>query len=62
MRGPIIDYSDEVVRGDIDHRFGPSGAPPLSSEQQERITALREHARLYARHVAMSCPPSWERD
>jgi hypothetical protein len=46
----------------VDHRFGPSGTPALDADQVHRIEALREGARLYARHVIASCPPSYERD
>lgn len=58
----MTDYSDPVSRSDIDHRLGKSGAPALTDEQANRITTLRESARLHARHVLSQCPPSWERD
>lgn len=63
MKGiKLDDHSDEVSRSMIDHRFGPSGVPSLSLDQVSRITSLREHARLFARHVLASVPASWERD
>lgn len=57
-----MDYSDPVSRGDIDHRLGNSGCPVLNEDQASRIRTLRESARLFARHVLSSTPPSWERD
>jgi len=63
MRGiPLTDYSDPVSRSAIDHRFGDSSGKPLSDDASGRVRALREGARLFARHVLASCPPSWERD
>jgi len=58
----MTDHSDPVSRGDVDHRFGPSGVPPMNDEQIRRIGSIREHARLFARHVLADAPPSWERD
>lgn len=59
---PPTDYSDEVSKGLVDHRFGDSGVPALSEEQVVRIKSIREHARLFARHIVSSIPPSWEQD
>jgi len=58
----MLDYSDPVARAMVDHRFGVSGAPMLDLEQQNRIASVRESARLMARHVVSTCPPSYERD
>lgn len=59
---PLTDHSDEVSRGMVDFRFGPGGVKALTQDQIARITSLREHARLLARHVLADVPPSWERD
>jgi hypothetical protein len=59
---PTPDHSDEVTKSIVDHRFGDSGVPTLSDEQVARIRSLREHARLFARHVVSSVPNSWERE
>lgn len=58
----MTDYSDELWRETVDHRFGNSSAEPLTKDQEVRIRALREGARLFARHVIASVPPSWERE
>jgi hypothetical protein len=58
----MTDYSDPVSRSDIDHRLGQSGTPNLTPEQQKRISSIRESARLFARHILESAPPSWEKD
>ena len=62
MRLPLTDHSDKVAQAAVDHRFGPSGIPELDGDQIARITSLREHSRLFARHIVSACPPSFERD
>lgn len=58
----MVDYSDPVSKGMVDHRLGDSGVGDLEPEQKQRIRALRESGRLFSRHVVASCPPSHERD
>lgn len=58
----LVDNSDPVSRGDVDHRFGLSGMPTLTPEQIKRLQSIREHLRLLARHVLADCPNSWERE
>ena len=55
------DHSDPVLDSLLDHRFGPSSVT-LSDDQVRRIVSLRDGARLFARHIAALCPPSWERE
>lgn len=57
-----VDYSDPVQNELIDHRLGNGAIGQLTDEQVRRIAGLRESARLFARHVASSCPNSYERD
>lgn len=57
-----VDYSDPLQEALIDHRLGPGSIGQLSDEQVRRISDLRESARLFARHVAVACPNSYERD
>lgn len=54
------EYDDAVERAAVDHRFRPKEV--LTAQQFERITSLREGARLFSRHLLKLCPPSWEKD
>lgn len=59
---PPVDYSDDVVNGDIDHRLGSSGVSPMDDEQVRRVQSIREVGRQMSRHLARTCPNSWERE
>lgn len=54
-------FSDPVLDGMLDHRFGPSSVK-LDDDQVRRICSMRDGMRILARHIAALCPPSWERD
>lgn len=54
-------YEDALTEALIEHRYGPESVD-LDPDQVTRMVQLRSGARLLARQIAHSCPPSWERD
>lgn len=62
MIPPVVPhYEDKILAELIEHRYGPASVD-LDDDQVARMIQLRSGARLLARQIAASCPPSFERD